>query len=116
MCACAYALWVPAYNELRNLPNYASIIIERSIVLKNYAGIKFEGVASFFIQGSHTYTCTCMDHTAVDDVLDVWGELVPSTHHSQFSRLAIQCPTLCDVCLEWVNGVGFFLFLNFLFG
>ena len=37
---------------------FASIIIERSIVLKNYAGIKFEGVASFFIQGSHTYTCT----------------------------------------------------------
>ena len=30
------------------------------------------------LQGSHTYTCTCMDHTAVDDVLVVWGELVPS--------------------------------------
>ena len=27
---------------------FASIIIERSIVLKNYVGIKFEGVASFF--------------------------------------------------------------------
>ena len=37
-CACA----------IGSRAKFTSIIIERSIVLKNYAGIKFEGVASFY--------------------------------------------------------------------
>ena len=50
-----------------------------------------DGWGLIFLQESHTYTCTCMDHTAVDDVLDVWGELVtiPSSQGWAFSVLLL---------------------------
>ena len=46
--------------------------------------------------------------------LDVWGELDHQrslTHHSQFSRLGIQCPTFIYVMFgrSGLNEVGFFL-------
>ena len=43
-------------------------------------------------------------------VHESWYHQRSLTHHSQFSRLGIQCPTL--IYVEWVNEVGFFL--NFL--
>ena len=47
--------------------------------------------------------------------LDVWGELVPSKiFNPPFPVLkaghSVSYSYICDVCLEWVNGVGFFLF------
>ena len=55
--------------------------------------------------------------------LDVWGELVPSKiFNSPFPVLkaghSVSYLYICDVCLEWVNGVGFFLYslLKLLFG
>ena len=46
--------------------------------------------------------------------LDVWGELVPSKiFNPPFPVLkaghSVSYSYICDVCLEWVNGVGFFL-------
>ena len=44
--------------------------------------------------------------------LDVWGELVPSKiHHSQFSRLGIQCPALIYVMFVWSGLVGLSVWL-----
>ena len=51
--------------------------------------------------------------------LDVWGELVPSKiFNPPFPVLkaghSVSYSYICDVCREWVIGVGFFLFfLNF---
>ena len=47
--------------------------------------------------------------------LDVWGELVPSKiFNPPFPVLKagyVSYSCVCDVDREWVNGVGFFLFL-----
>ena len=54
--------------------------------------------------------------------LDVWGELVPSKIFNPLFPVlkaghSVSYSYICDVCLEWVNEVGFFLFfLKFLFG
>ena len=49
---------------------------------------------------------------------DVWGELVPpkTCHHSQFSRLGIQCPTPTYVMFVgrgWIRWVSSYSFLKF---
>ena len=49
--------------------------------------------------------------------LDVWGELVPSKiFNPPFPVLeaghSVSYSYICDVFLEWVNEVGFFLFLK----
>ena len=50
----------------------------------------------------------------------MWGELVPSKIFNPpfLAGHSVSYSYICGVCLEWVNGVGFFLysFLKFLFG
>ena len=68
--------------------------------------------------------CKCAIHVSLLVrvwALDVWGKLVPSKiFNLPFPVLkaghSVSYSYICDVCLEWVNGVGFFYSsLKFLF-